>query len=739
MADKTFKTGILITGDASGAQRALKLTQEQVEQLTRATERSREQSFRLAEGWKSQLGSIAGAAAKWSAAMAAAGVGATAALVKSAIDSADATNILAGKLGITTEALSKLEYAAKLSDVSQGALEGGLKRLTKTLADAQDPASKAASALASIGLSAEQLLALPADEQLGAIADALGRVGNQSERAALAQRLFGRAGVDLLPLLAEGSQGIRALGTELEQLGAVVDSDFAARASAFKDNLDRLGTAARGLGFTIADELLVPMSSLTSELIELAKQKELAEGIATFISGIGTASLATAKIIATTANVFRYLGEELAATVNGIAVGDLPRLQERLEVVQGALREQERLGFGAMGPAVEMRAEVSRLQELIRVSDELAASQQRVAVAAEAARQSRPAQGQIEEIDLRTLPRRRQLNDELARSAEAASKRLADRDKAEAEQNARLIESLRQKQIALRMTERDQARFAAQMQLGATATAEQRLEVDALVQQLEDARAAAAPGAEPGPAGPTEDRTSWVQGAQSVLADYSTYVDDIFGRTQEVVSNAFQGMEDALVRFVTTGKLSFADLVDSILQDLARLMIQRAIIAPIADTLSGFLPSFGMSGGGGDTTLGGYTGGDMLGNAKGNVFETPSLHRYVNQVHDTPQFFQFARGGVFAEAGPEAIMPLARDSSGRLGVQASGAGGGVSVEVHNYSGAQAQTRESTDSRGNRRIEVIVGEMIAGEMTRPGSAVNYATRTSFGLRPQMIMR
>jgi phage-related minor tail protein len=63
--------------------------------------------------------------------------------------------------------------------------------------------------------------------------------------------------------------------------------------------------------------------------------------------------------------------------------------------------------------------------------------------------------------------------------------------------------------------------------------------------------------------------------------------------------------------------------------------------------------------------------------ARGNVFSgSPSLHQYANTVQTSPVTFsfdklhKFARGGVFAEAGPEAVMPLTRDKSGRLGVMA---------------------------------------------------------------------
>ena len=66
-------------------------------------------------------------------------------------------------------------------------------------------------------------------------------------------------------------------------------------------------------------------------------------------------------------------------------------------------------------------------------------------------------------------------------------------------------------------------------------------------------------------------------------------------------------------------------------------------------------------------------GANFTFNAKGNVYDSPSLSAYSNGVFQTPQLFAFAKGaGVFAEAGPEAIMPLTRAADGSLGVRAVG-------------------------------------------------------------------
>jgi phage-related minor tail protein len=95
---------------------------------------------------------------------------------------------------------------------------------------------------------------------------------------------------------------------------------------------------------------------------------------------------------------------------------------------------------------------------------------------------------------------------------------------------------------------------------------------------------------------------------------------------------------------------------------------------------------------------------------------------------------------MMGEAGPEAIMPLKRDSNGNLGVRSGGGGGGhVDVVVNNYGNEKATTKETTDSRGNRRIEVIVGDMVAGELSRPGSSVQQSLSNNFGSRPAVARR
>lgn len=296
MADK--KVAVILTGDSSGAVRSIKLTQEELDKLGKKSKETESSIADYAKKAASSFGSVAVSVAKYGAAAGLAAAGIAGALVKSSIDAADATNILAGKLGITTESLSKLQYAAKLADVEQSSLESGLKKLSRTLVDAADPASAAAKAFSAIGLSAAEIIKLPADVQLQKIADALGQVENASERSALAQEIFGRSGADLLLLLNEGSAAIAAYGDELARLGGVIDSDFAQKAAQFNDNLDRMKTAVQGVGFALAEEAIQPMEDFTNEIVRLAQDPESIEAIVEGIKNIGLAAKVTGQILA---------------------------------------------------------------------------------------------------------------------------------------------------------------------------------------------------------------------------------------------------------------------------------------------------------------------------------------------------------------------------------------------------------------------------------------------------------
>lgn len=114
------------------------------------------------------------------------------------------------------------------------------------------------------------------------------------------------------------------------------------------------------------------------------------------------------------------------------------------------------------------------------------------------------------------------------------------------------------------------------------------------------------------------------------------------------------------------------------------------------------------------------------------MFLNRALQRIFDQIFGG--LFGGLGGGLGAAGGVAAGL-----SAPAMAPQNVGDGGGAAVTVINNTGQPSSARETTDNQGNRRIEVTVGEMVAGEMRRGGSALNQATRGTFALKPALVGR
>ncbi|EBV3277293.1 phage tail tape measure protein [Salmonella enterica subsp. enterica serovar Wangata] len=167
----------------------------------------------------------------------------------------------------------------------------------------------------------------------------------------------------------------------------------------------------------------------------------------------------------------------------------------------------------------------------------------------------------------------------------------------------------------------------------------------------------------------------WTQGASRALDNFLAQGGNVAGMTENVFTNAFNGMADSIANFAVTGKGSFRSLTVSILADLAKMEARIAASELLGSVLAMF--GFGTSAGG-STPSGAYssTALSVIPNADGGVYRSAGLSQYSGSIVNRPTFFAFARGAaVMGEAGPEAILPLRRGTNGKLGVAAAGTGG----------------------------------------------------------------
>ncbi len=216
---------------------------------------------RLAKGTTVALAAIGVAAAAVGAALVK--------LTKDSLQAADRFAKLSAKTGETVEFLSAFAHAAELSGSSTEELGTGLGRLARTMSDAQAGLSTATRSFDQLELSVANAdgTLRPVRDIVLEVADRFAGMTDATKKAALAQELFGRAGVNLIPLLNQGSAAIRAQMEEAELLGIVFTTKAAKAAEEFNDNMARLGKFLIGIRNTIAAGLLPVLRGLVDSML----------------------------------------------------------------------------------------------------------------------------------------------------------------------------------------------------------------------------------------------------------------------------------------------------------------------------------------------------------------------------------------------------------------------------------------------------------------------------------------
>lgn len=246
----------------------------------------------------------------------------------------------------------------------------------------------------------------------------------------------------------------------------------------------------------------------------------------------------------------------------------------------------------------------------------------------------------------------------------------------------------------------------------------------------------------------TAAQGSWSAGASSAWQNYLESARDVAGQTKSLFTNAFSSMEDAIVNFAMTGKLSFADFTKSILADMARIATRTAaseglsalfgLAASAAGSYFGGTSSAGSTQAGYSGDLSGFTPGSIQakgGAWSGGVQMFANGAAFTNSIVSKPTAFGMAGGGigVMGEAGEEAIMPLTRTAGGQLGVRAisgGGSGGGnvynfpVAVSVQTTGDGGATTAEDTTQlgKGIQQAAKVEAETAISRGLQPGGAI-----------------
>lgn len=146
-------------------------------------------------------------------------------MANSAAETADAVEKNAQKVGLTAEAYQKLSFAARQTDVEAETFTTGMGRLAKALENAREGGKESTDTLQKLGLSLHDIETLSPDAALEKIADHFAKLPDGVEKSAEAIKVFGRGGIQLIPLLNSGSKGIAEFGAEFDRLTLGLSDD----------------------------------------------------------------------------------------------------------------------------------------------------------------------------------------------------------------------------------------------------------------------------------------------------------------------------------------------------------------------------------------------------------------------------------------------------------------------------------------------------------------------------------
>ncbi len=796
----------------------------------------------------SVLGKLGPAGLIAGASIAALGVGITA-LVMPVARVGDEFFKLSQKTGVSVEALTALDYAAKLSDVSTEGLTKGLQRLSIALFDSRFEGAEGSKALQALGVAATDAHGQirPTEQILLDLAEKFADMPDGADKAALAIKLFGREGLSLIPFLNQGRDGITALMEEAQRLGLVMSEDVARASEVFNDNLTRLSALFEGVQRQIGAAVIPVLADFTEQVIlaqtetgsfsnELQRITANREATLTFLESVasGLAFIAESavllkRVIAQPFDSLSVVGKDIETWFKTELLTfyknygfDAQAIDAEIAKLQGARDEyvraandrlfninqnpgyadrvarffdEQRRTVRVMGQrfvldteaqAREVQAIYDRFLPTVPRPPRPPANLDLGAFARPAAakpdegeaflnqlrtRLLRTQEGEAAELRARALQIEAKGYQGVAAQAERyiqvleAIERQKEADKAfdayEKEEaagrkitegliggNRQRIEALQLQREMLDLSASERAVLQARTELEKSATAarkeaSQLQDADLRAQTIEainEALARQLPIVENLIRANAEYQRSTEFGAKAALRTYIEDATNAAKQAERAVTGAFKSMEDALTQFVMTGKLDFNSLANSIISDLIRIQIQRAITLPLANfAMSLFAPAASAA-----LPLG---FGDLMG-VNANIAHSGGLlgadglpSRYVD-----PALFAGARrfhtGGlvsgevpIIARQGEAVFTPgQLRALGGAVGTKPQ-----VNVEVNvinRASGVETRVEPQQQPDGSTRLDVIVEQMEA-RMARSisqGSGLAPTLERRYGLNP-----
>lgn len=743
-ATASIRLGVDLAGLQTGLQQAATIAEQKGQTIKAALMRATDSGV---DGFKNMGSSIAsalnpinlvtGALGSMTSML---GIGAGAAglggMIAASLTAADTLADLSIKTGIQVEQLSRFTSIAKLSGTGMEEVALTVKKLSISAVDAYSGNDKLARSFDAIGISTKELKSISPDDLLIRVAQGIQGIDPMIVQDLMAQ-LGGRNSMAVLPFL-------RELSERIDQTRVKIGEQFAKDAKDFSDNITLLKSGVMALSNSMTSEMLPSLNALLSGMV---KGEPIIRSFMAAMSVDWNGGNLQAQLDQEKADL-KKLTASLSDNEDFLAYEDhIKRRELRIKMLE------ERIGNTAKGlnPDIDpAKNEAARRAALLNNQSTTASAgdgflkglKDRIEKADQgeyAMLRLQAAEKGVTDAAGSLIDKLKQLDE--ARSVSQYEDSLARQNTEIEFQNSLIGKSAEDvaKLTVARKAELELAKQIEQIERAKGALS------DESIAKMQAATEASIAIQKASISSRLEMERTWQTGATTSLQKYLDSAENIAKGTEDVFTRAFKGVEDAFVSLAMTGSLNFTNLTNSIIADMIRLQA-RAATAGLMNYLGQALGNMFAS----NTSTGGETRLDTGGaasnfdaptaSALGNVFSgASSLSAYSNTVQTSPKYFnystlhRFANGGVFAKAGPEAVMPLTRMGNGKLGVQSSGGAGDVNIVVNNNgSSAQATAQDrGTDGFGTRQIEIMITDIVAKGMAT--GRLDTAMQSAFNIR------
>ncbi len=188
---------------------------------------------------------------------------ATIAAVKAGGEHAEQIEMVSQKTGIAKQVIQQWSVALAENNLSTDHLTTSMKALSKMMVEANDPSSAAANTFEELNVTGKTTEAV-----ILQLADRFKQMPDGAEKARLAVELFGKSGLDMIPLLNKGSEGFKESMEAAKRFGAVLSDTTLSALSGADDAFDRLGVATKSVSYQFAGLMAPAVSSVTDALSE---------------------------------------------------------------------------------------------------------------------------------------------------------------------------------------------------------------------------------------------------------------------------------------------------------------------------------------------------------------------------------------------------------------------------------------------------------------------------------------